>query len=270
MSFLDLLLAEAISAGLARQAAAREPPPENFFVLPRDPRAWRMFQAASEKETMVAAIEITNNMTPNCRAVQPLFIELARKFSSVPFLRVEIGLGRTYDEVSCCRTATRTVYACSVSLLQLRRNLGGVEYTPTILVVLFEEERKKIAKIEGVDKIRGAIRSGAADALITAFMEQRVKLRMAERLAEQMALRLALGMAMANAAGGASAAAARRRREDELKERFERDMERQIQERARQQRSAAGQQQRGKEDDDDDDKGDRDAAVRSTIRRYSC
>jgi hypothetical protein len=242
MSFLDLLLAEAISAGLARQAAAREPPPENFFVLPRDPRAWRMFQAASEKETMVAAIEITNNMTPNCRAVQPLFIELARKFSNVPFLRVEIGLGSTYDA--------------------LRRDLGGVEYTPTILVVLFEEERKKIAKIEGVDKIRAAIRSGAAEALITAFMEQRVKLRMAERLAEQMALRLALGMAMASATGAAGAAAARRRREDELKDRFERDMERQIQERARQQRSAGQQQQRGKEDDDDDDKGE---AVRYII-----
>ena len=106
MSFLDLLLAEAISAGLARQAAAREPPPENFFVLPRDPRAWRMFQAASEKETMVAAIEITNT-APNCRAVQPLFIELARKFSNVPFLRVEIGLGSTYDEVSCSFFAWR-------------------------------------------------------------------------------------------------------------------------------------------------------------------
>lgn len=97
MSFLDLLLAEAIAAGLAREAA-RERPPENFFVLPRDPRAWKMFVAASEKETMVVAIEITDNMRANCRAVQPLFIELARKFESVPFLRVEIGLGRTYDE----------------------------------------------------------------------------------------------------------------------------------------------------------------------------
>ena len=156
------------------------------------------------------------------------------------------------------------MHALSLSL-QLRRNLGGVEYTPTILVVLFEEERKKIAKIEGADKIRGAIRSGAAEALITAFMEERVKLRMAERLAEQMALRLALGMAMASAAGAAGAAgaaAARRRREDELRDRFERDMERQIQERTRQQRSAGQQQQRGKEDDDDDDKGE---AVRYII-----
>ena len=133
-----------------------------------------------------------------------------------------------------------------------------MEYTPTILIVLFEEERKKIAQIEGADKIRGAIRSGAAEALITAFMEQRVKLRMADRLAEQMALRLALGVAMASAAG-AGAAAARRRREEELRERFEKDMERQVQERAqrqvqeRAQRQRPAAQQRGKEDDDDDE-----------------
>ena len=38
MSFLDLLLAEAIASGLARAAAeAQRPPPENFFVLPPDP-----------------------------------------------------------------------------------------------------------------------------------------------------------------------------------------------------------------------------------------
>ena len=38
MSFLDLLLAEAIASGLARAAAeAQRPPPENFFVLPADP-----------------------------------------------------------------------------------------------------------------------------------------------------------------------------------------------------------------------------------------
>lgn len=109
MSFLDLLLAEAIAAGLAREAA-RERPPENFFVLPREPRAWRMFQTASQKEMMVVAIEITNNMAPNCRAVQPLFIELARKFSSVPFLRVEIGLGRTYDTLIAQDIVSFAVY----------------------------------------------------------------------------------------------------------------------------------------------------------------
>lgn len=108
---------------------------------------------------------------------------------------------------------------------QLREDLGGVEYTPTILVVLFQEDRKRIAKIEGTDKIRGAIRSGAAEALISAFIEQRVKLRMADKLAEQMAMRLALGLAVAGAAG---AAAARRSREERLKEEFEKEQEREM------------------------------------------
>lgn len=129
-------------------------------------------------------------------------------------------------------------------MLQLRDDLGGVQYTPTVLVVLFQEERKKIAQIEGADKIRGAIRSGAAEALISAFMEERVKLRMADRLAQRMALGLALSMAVAGAAG-ASAAASRKRSEDQLKEKFEREMEKEV-ESTRQQRTS-----HLREDDDD-------------------
>jgi len=62
ISFLDLLFAEAIAAGLARQAMrAERPPPENFFVLPKDPRAWKLIHAKNKAENMVCAIEITNN-----------------------------------------------------------------------------------------------------------------------------------------------------------------------------------------------------------------
>lgn len=132
-------------------------------------------------------------------------------------------------------------------ILQLRDDLGGVQYTPTVLVVLFQEERKKIAQIEGSDKIRGAIRSGAAEALISAFMEERMKLRRAERLAEQIALRLALGIAVASATGG-GAAVSRKSREDQLKDMFEKDMERQIE--------AAKQQRTSHIPEDDDDKRD--------------
>lgn len=130
-------------------------------------------------------------------------------------------------------------------MLQLRDDLGGVQYTPTVLVVLFQEGRKKIAQIEGADKIRAAIRSGAAEALISAFMEERMKLKMADRLAQRMALGLALSMAVAGAAG-ASAAASRKRSEDQLKEKFEREMEREV-ENTRQQRTS-----HLREDDDDD------------------
>lgn len=37
MNFMDLLLADAIAAGMARQAAeASRPPPDNFFIIPPD------------------------------------------------------------------------------------------------------------------------------------------------------------------------------------------------------------------------------------------
>ena len=99
ISFLDLLFAEAIAAGLARQARAAQPPPENFFVLPKDPRAWKLIHAKNKAENMVCAIEITNDGRENCRRVQPLYLELAREFEGIPFLQVPIAPGATYDEV---------------------------------------------------------------------------------------------------------------------------------------------------------------------------
>ena len=105
MAFLNFLLAEALAAGLERaEAQEREqqqlPPPPNFFVLPRDPRAWRKLHEACRKENMVIAIEITDNSKTHCKRVQPLFMNEARKFESVPFVRVEIEFGLTYKEVS--------------------------------------------------------------------------------------------------------------------------------------------------------------------------
>ena len=103
MAFLNFLLAEALAAGLERAAAEEEqqPPPSNFFVLPCDPQAWRKFHEACHKENMVIAIEITDNSKPNCKRVQPLFVKEARKFESIPFVRVEIEFGQTYKQVSC-------------------------------------------------------------------------------------------------------------------------------------------------------------------------
>lgn len=105
ISFLDLLFAEALAAGMARGARSRDrPPPDNFFLLPRDPRAWRQIQAASKKENMVIGVEVTDNVNENCQRMQKVFVELAREFEGMPFLRVQItgGLGgTTYDEVAC-------------------------------------------------------------------------------------------------------------------------------------------------------------------------
>ena len=102
ISFLDLLFAEALASGMAREARSRErPPPDNFFLLPRDPRAWRQFRAASKKENLVIAVEITDDVNENCQRMQRVFVDLAREFDCIPFLRVQIGGGGggTYDEV---------------------------------------------------------------------------------------------------------------------------------------------------------------------------
>jgi len=95
------MLAEALASGLAREARrAERPPPDNFYLLPRDPNAWRQIQTACKKENMVIAVEITDNINENCRRVQSLFVDMAREFDSIPFLRAQIGLGNTFDEVS--------------------------------------------------------------------------------------------------------------------------------------------------------------------------
>lgn len=100
ISFLDLMFAEALASGLAREARRPErPPPDNFFLVPRDPTAWRQIHLASKKENMVVGIEITDNTSENCRRLQSVFMDLAREHDGMPFLRVQIGIGGTYDEV---------------------------------------------------------------------------------------------------------------------------------------------------------------------------
>lgn len=101
LTFLDLLFAEALVSGLARERRAERPPPDNFFVLSNEPRAWREIQIACKKENMVIAVEITDNRNENCRRVQSLFIDLAREFDGAPFLRATISLGNSFEEVRC-------------------------------------------------------------------------------------------------------------------------------------------------------------------------
>ncbi len=101
LSFFDLMLAEALAAGLAREAAQAQakPPPDNFFVLPSDLRAWRQIKEASKKENMVVCLEITRKGNENCARVQRIVMDLAREYENIPFLRVFIELGSTFEEV---------------------------------------------------------------------------------------------------------------------------------------------------------------------------
>ena len=102
ISFFDLLLADALASGLARQATEQRtrPPPENLFVLPRNPQAWRDIRDKCKKENMVVGVEVTNNNNDSNRRLQPKFEDLAREFESAVFLRACIVPNLvTFDEV---------------------------------------------------------------------------------------------------------------------------------------------------------------------------
>lgn len=104
ISLMDLLFADALASGLARGAVLQErrPPPENFFVLPRDPRAWQQLREVCRKENLVIAVEVAEKGHEPSERVHMRFVDLAREFDGVPFLRLEIGvgIGGTYDEVA--------------------------------------------------------------------------------------------------------------------------------------------------------------------------
>lgn len=97
------MLAEALASGLARERAqAERPPPDNFFVLPKELRAWRQIQEASKKENMVVCLEITRRGNENCTRVQKIYMDMAREYENIPFLRVFIEPPFvTFDEVKC-------------------------------------------------------------------------------------------------------------------------------------------------------------------------
>lgn len=89
ITFLDLMLAEALSAGLAHESRRKQkrPPPDNYFVLSNELQAWQQFKEASKKENMVVCIEfVTEDQSRST-----LFMDLARDNDSIPFLRVKVG-----------------------------------------------------------------------------------------------------------------------------------------------------------------------------------
>lgn len=72
--------------------------------------------------------------------------------------------------------------------MQLRKDLGGVQYCPSILAVFFDDGGKiQRAKYEGEMEIRTAFNGGNLKSVIGELMSRRVKLKMAETLAEHVA-----------------------------------------------------------------------------------
>ena len=100
MSFFDLMLADALAQGLAREQARRErPPPDNVFVIPSKADAWYGVKDACRKENMVFLVDITDGSSENCRRVDSTFFDLAREFDGLPFFLCKVGPFGTHDQV---------------------------------------------------------------------------------------------------------------------------------------------------------------------------
>ena len=101
INLMDLMFASVLAEGLAEamKAGSETPPPENFISLPRDPQAWHQIRDTSKKENMVVAIDIANNLNQESKRLQPMFVDLAREFEGVPFVRATIGPAGTFEEV---------------------------------------------------------------------------------------------------------------------------------------------------------------------------
>ena len=57
--------------------------------------------------------------------------------------------------------------------LQMRRDLGGVQYTPTFLFVFFSESGTQRAKFEGTAEIQGGLTSGRIEGVIRELQKRR-------------------------------------------------------------------------------------------------
>ena len=73
----------------------------------------------------------------------------------------------------------------SSCLFQLRRDLGGIRFTPTIAIVFFDDD-VRITKVEGENEIIFGLRTGAIHRVIKEYIDQKVKLKIAEQIAEQL------------------------------------------------------------------------------------
>ena len=69
----------------------------------------------------------------------------------------------------------------------MRKDLGGVDIAPTLIIAFFDDDRVHIKQVNGEDKICLGIRSGAIEGTIKEFVDQRMKLKLAERLTEELA-----------------------------------------------------------------------------------
>jgi len=74
---------------------------------------------------------------------------------------------------------------------QLRDDLGGVQYTPSILILFYDDDGIARAKFEGTEEIRKGMATGLLKEVIREFIRRRNRLKASERMAEALAIHVA-------------------------------------------------------------------------------
>ena len=69
----------------------------------------------------------------------------------------------------------------------MRQDLGGIRFTPSVVILFFDDDGVVRKKAEGEEEIKMALRIGAFEKIIQDFIDQRMKLKLAEKFAEQLA-----------------------------------------------------------------------------------
>ena len=138
-------------------------PPDNFIVLRSELDWLKLYKAASDKNAILC-IEFFEESFPACRNTSQYFLELARKFSNLPFVQVRLTGSNKWAIV--------------------RKSVGGVEYVPCIVIISFTFDGAQRAKFEGEREIEQAIRKGLIQDVISEFKQRR---EMAKGLEELLA-----------------------------------------------------------------------------------
>lgn len=119
--------------------------------------------------------------------------------------------------------------------LQLRNDLGGIEYAPTILNLSFLEDGKvTLQKYEGFQEIVAAFNSGRYRRTLEDWVEKKIKRKVAEKMAEGVA--------------GAFVEAAKER-EDRLRREYEEKLRQQREELRRKERQVVAERERREEEE---------------------
>ncbi|KAI6655029.1 hypothetical protein LOD99_2318 [Oopsacas minuta] len=143
--------------------------PDNYLVLQSELDWMKLYKAASDKNAIIC-IEFYDESFSACRGASQHFLQLARKYSNLPFIQIRL--------TPICKWAL------------VRKSVGGVDYVPCIVVMSFTNDGAERAKFEGEREIEQALRRGLIQNVINEFKERRETANLEELIAGEVLKKL--------------------------------------------------------------------------------